>query len=76
MGRIEGFAQEANKNGQWIAGPDLTVADFWVGSLFVDMIQNKTVAFAPEKWAQSVDSYPECKAYGERFAAENAQYLA
>ena len=47
LGQMEGFAKEANKKGHWIAGPNLTVADFRVGSLFVNLITNKKVAFAP-----------------------------
>ena len=43
---MEEFAREANEKGHWIAGTKLTVADFWVGTMFVNLISNKRVAFS------------------------------
>ena len=72
---MEPFAEKAK--GKWITGSSkLTVADFWIGSLFVNYIFNKNVAYARDRWEKVFEyNYPNLKAYGERFAAENEKYL-
>ena len=59
LGYMEPFAEE----GKWICGSEMTVADFWLGSLFVDMIFNEKVGYGRERWASCLDSYPNLKAY-------------
>ena len=62
--------------GEFLVGDSLTTADFWIGGLYTNFFANKAVGFAPEKWAALLELYPAFKAYGERFAASNAEYLA
>ena len=56
--------------GEWIAGPTLTMADFWIGGLYTNFINNPNITFAKDKWAGLKDTYPGFKAYGEKFTAE------
>ena len=55
--------------GGFIAGENLTCADFCIGGLYTNYLANKDVSFAPEKWAAVLDQFPNFKAYGERFTA-------
>ena len=63
------------KGTKFLVGDELTVADFWVGGLYTNFVLNNEIPFAKDQWASCVDSYPNFKAYGERFVAANAKYL-
>ena len=54
--------------GEWLTGPDLTIADFWIGALYTNYINNPNITFAQEKWPTCLDNFPQFKAYGERFS--------
>jgi glutathione S-transferase len=60
---------------QFICGAELTIADFWVAGLYVNLMNNPIVGFAPERWAKAKEDYPAYAAYGERFTAANKEYL-
>ena len=60
---------------KFLFGDSLTIADFWIGGLYVNLINNPAVGFAPEKWAKAKVDYPEFTAYGERFTKEMGEYL-
>ena len=60
--------------GNFIAGEKLTIADFMVGSLYVNYFTNPQV-YEPENWEKVLAKFPNFKAYGERFAAANKVYL-
>jgi hypothetical protein len=51
------------------------VADFFIGGLYTNYINNKNVGFAKDKWATCLEKYPNFKAYGERFTAANKKRL-
>jgi hypothetical protein len=63
---------------KWLCSNDkLTVADFWIGTLYTDHCVNKnnvnktTLAV----WADVLKMYPNFKRFGEDFAKENADWL-
>jgi len=58
-----------------LCGDDLSIADFWIGGLYTNYINNPHVGFAKESWKATLDQYPNFKAYGERFEQEMASYL-
>lgn len=60
--------------GSFIAGDKLTIADFFIGSLYVNYFNNPE-CFEQENWAKVLANFPNFKAYGERFAAANKAYL-
>ena len=60
--------------GGFIAGDKLTIADFFIGSLYVNYFNNPET-FEQENWAKVLANFPNFKAYGERFAAANKAYL-
>ena len=53
--------------GEFIAGKNLTAADFCIGGLYTNYLANKDISFAPEKWSGLLAQFPNFKAYGERF---------
>ena len=55
--------------GEFLVGSKLTIADFFIGGLYTNYINNKNVTFAHDKWPTCLDSFPNFKAYGERFSA-------
>ena len=64
------------QKGTWINGTaKLTYADFVVGGLYTNMINNKGVGFEAERWAKAKEQYAAFTAYGEKFSAENKDYL-
>ena len=52
----------------FLVGDQLTIADFWIAGLYVNLWNNPIGNFAPERWAQAKVDYPAYAAYGERFA--------
>ena len=54
--------------GEWIAGPTLTMADFWIGGLYTNFINNPNITIAQDNWVGLKDTYSRFKAYGEKFA--------
>ena len=60
----------------FLCGTTLTIADFWIGGLYVNLMNNPAVGFAPERWAEAKVHYPAFAAYGERFAKELTDYLS
>ena len=55
--------------GEWLCGPKLTVADFWIGGMYTNLINNEH-CFGREHWDACLDEFPAFKAYGQKFAAE------
>ena len=61
--------------GQFIAGPKLSSADFFVGGIYCNFFTNKACPFGGDRWNELLTKFPNFKAYGERFAAANATRL-
>merc|ERR1712046_298373 len=64
------------KEGEFLCGEKLTIADFLIGGLYVNTITNKKAPFGTEKWSELLKKYPNFKAYGEKFAEANKAYLS
>ncbi len=70
------YIEPITKRGtKFLVTETLTAADFWIGSLYTNYFTNKAVGYGADKWAPLLAKYPGFKAFGERFAAENAKYL-
>ena len=65
-----------NEGHKFLVGDTLTCADFWIGGLYVNYINNSAITFGQDKFATCLDNYPGFKAYSERFVAEMADYLS
>jgi glutathione S-transferase len=77
-GYVPKFLDEINdkcKDG-WLVGDKISLADFFVGGLYTNYLANENITFGKEGWASVLEKYPNFKAYGERYAAENAQHLS
>ena len=61
--------------GQFLCGEKLTCADFAIGGIWTNFINNEHVSFGHELWAHLKETFPNFVAYGERFAAANAKHL-
>ena len=59
----------------WLVGDKITIADFFIGGLYTNYLANDAITFGKESWPTILEKYPKFKAYGERYAAENADYL-
>ena len=62
-----GVVEPLCAKGGWLVGDDLTVADFWIGCLYTNYINNKNITFGKDKWATCLNDFPNFKAYGEKF---------
>ena len=63
------------QRGAFLLGDRLTVADFWIGSLYTNCFENDRVFFK-DRWATLLKQYPAFEAYGKRFMFANKAYLA
>jgi len=65
------------KEDKFLLGDKLSVCDFFVGSFYLAMCVNPKGRYGVEdgKWAKILKKYPKFKAYGERFRAENKEYV-
>ena len=61
--------------GKFLVGDSLTIADFFIGSFYTDFVLNEHMTFGRDQWVTCLDNYPNFKAYCERYAAENKDYL-
>ena len=52
----------------------MTIADFWVGGMYVNYIANPK-AYGRVEFGELLEKYPQLRAYGERFKYENHRYL-
>jgi len=73
--KLLGYLEEFAAKGQFMVGPKLCCADFWIGGLYVNWMDNPDMCYGKEKWAEMKKKFPCFCAYGERFKAENAKYL-
>ena len=70
------FVEEVcGKGNKFLCGEKLTIADFWVGGVYTNFINNPAVGFAQDRWAASINDFPNFKAYGERYTEENSKWL-
>ena len=60
---------------KFLFGDQLTIADFWIGGLYVNWASNPDIVFGSGEWLQFLNSNPLFTKYGERFRAENSKYL-
>ena len=75
---IPKFLDEINekcKDG-WLVGDKISLADFFVGGLYTNYLANEHITYGKDEWKSLLDKYPNFKGYGERYAAENAAWLA
>ena len=54
---------------KFLFGDRLTIADFWIGGLYVNWAKNPNIGFGKDEWAWFLKTYPKFNSYGERFAA-------
>ena len=59
----------------FLVGNKLTIADFYIGGLYVSRANDPNIGFASEEWANFKTAYPKFTLYGERVAAANKAYL-
>ena len=64
------------KEGEWLVGNKLTLADFWIGGLYTNYFANPNVGHSKEWFAETLAKYPAFEAYGKKFAEANAEHLA
>ena len=67
---------EPNLDGTWLVGDKISTADFHIGGIYTNYMNNPALGYCKDEWAATKKSYPKFCAYGERYAAENANYLA
>lgn len=70
-----GVVEPLCEKGQWLVGNDLTIADFWIGGMYTNFINNINITYAQEKWSTCLDNFPHFKAYGERFTKTMKSHL-
>ena len=61
----------------WLS-PDsdkLSMADFWVGGLYVNFFTNKKTTYGQGLWEKALEDYPKFSAYGKRFAEAKKEHL-
>ena len=57
-------------SGQWLVNNQLSAADFAIGSLYTNYFNNPA-CYGFDRFQELMNEFPNFKAYGERFAAEN-----
>ena len=62
-------------NGPYICGNKLTIADFLIGGLWSNYINNDAISFEKEKWQIVDKDYPKCAQYGANFMIENQKWI-
>jgi len=72
---VEPLCEKANANGDWLCTPNLSIADFWIGNIYTNFINEKTLTYAMDKWPTCLDNFPHFRAYGERFSDEMKVWL-
>jgi hypothetical protein len=62
----------------WVVGDGqkFYMADFYIGTIWTDILNNPGTWIKPEERKVLCDQFPEFVAYGKRFEAENASFLA
>lgn len=76
---INNFLTEIDGNltkSKFLCGDNLTIADFTIGALYTNYVANPHTTFAKDRFAKVLQDFPNFKAYGERFAEANKEYLA
>ena len=56
---------------KFLFGDKVTIADFAIGQLYTNYLNNDKISFEVEKWTAVRDQFPAFKKFGETFAAEN-----
>lgn len=67
---IEPLAAKANADGKWLCTDNLSIADFWIGNIYTNFINEKELTFGLDQFAKCLDNHPQFRAYGERFTDE------
>ena len=62
-------------SGEWLVGNRLTIADFAVGQVYINYVANPAITFGQDRFAAVLEQFPNFKAYGEKFVAENKAHL-
>lgn len=61
--------------GEFILGPELQMADFYIGGLYTNLLANDSSYLSQDLRNSVLDKFPNFKAYGLKFAAANQQWL-
>lgn len=71
------FEELCCKGKKFIASDKLSIADFWVGGIYVSLFDNPNgnVIYSRDEWAKCMAKYPNYCAYGKRFYEANKTYL-
>ena len=59
----------------FLFGNYLTIADFWLGAVYVNVASNAILACGRSQWIALLQAEPDFAAYGQRFSQANAVYL-
>jgi len=70
------FLEPYLKEGEFLCGEKLTIADFVIGGLYTNTFTNEKAPFGVEKWSALLKKYPNFEAYGKRFEEANTEYLS
>ena len=65
-----------NNGKKFLFGDRLTIADFWIGGVYVNWASNPNIVYGKEQWAEFLKNNPNFERYGERFKAENLKYIS
>ena len=61
-------------NQKFICGEQLSIADFYIGNLYVSWLVNP-LAYEPERREALLQQFPKYTAYGKRFEATMGPFL-
>lgn len=75
------FLEPYCAKGQFLCGPKLCTADFWVGSMVTSLFENPKAMFGAgddageNSWVNLYGKYPAFKGYAGRFCAANQKRM-
>ena len=58
-----------------ITSERLTIADFWIGSLYTNYLANPNIKFGKKEFAQLLVDFPTFEGYGKRYSAAVKKHL-
>ena len=75
--KVSGFLERIDARcaaGNFLVGDNLTIADFYIGGLYTNYLANPEITFAQDRWAATLEKFPNFKAYGERYVAATQKW--
>ena len=61
---------------EFLVSDKLCTADFFIGGLYTNYVNNDSISFAKDQWRSCLDDYPNFKAYCVRYAAANEKWIS